>query len=69
VAARSRLRWRDQLDEIIGTVAGGSHFTLEYRYDHDVERAHGLPAATRQAKFTLPDGTRGFVTAITSSTG
>lgn len=60
VAARGRLRWRDQLDEIIGTVAGGSHFPLEYRYDHDVERAHGLPAATRQAKFVKPDGTSGF---------
>ena len=60
VAARGRLRWRDQLDEIIGTVAGGSHFPLEYRYDHDVERAHGLPPATRQAKFVMPDGTRGF---------
>jgi hypothetical protein len=60
VAARGRLRWRDQLNEIIGTVAGGSHFPLEYRYGHDVERAHGLPAAVRQAKFVMPDGTRGF---------
>jgi hypothetical protein len=60
VATRGRLRWRDQLDEIVGTVAGGSHFPLEYRYDHDVERAHGLPAATRQAKFVMPDETRGF---------
>jgi hypothetical protein len=60
VAARGRLRWRGQLDEIIGTVAGGSHFPLEYRYDHDVERAHGLPTATRQARFVMPDGTRGF---------
>jgi hypothetical protein len=60
VAARARLRWRDQLDEIIGTVDGGSHFPLEYRYDHDVERVHGLPVATRQVKFVLPDGTRGF---------
>jgi hypothetical protein len=60
VGARNRLRWRDQLEEIIGTVAGGSHFPLEYRYDHDVERAHGLPAAVRQARFVLSDGTRGF---------
>jgi len=60
MAARGRLRWRDQLDEIIGTVAGGSHFPLEYRYDHDVERAHGLPAAARQARFVMPDGTRGL---------
>jgi hypothetical protein len=59
-AARGRLRWRDQLDEIIGTVAGGSHFPLEYRYGHDVERAHGLPAAIRQARFVMSDGTRGF---------
>jgi hypothetical protein len=60
MAARGRLRWRDQLDEIIETVAGGSHFPLEYRYDHDVERAHGLPVATRQAKFVMPGGARGF---------
>ena len=60
VAARGRLRWRDQLEEIIAAVAGGSHYPLEYRYAHDVERAHGLPTATRQAKFVKPDGTRGF---------
>jgi hypothetical protein len=59
-AARGRLRWRDQLDEIIGTVAGGSHFPLEYRYARDVERAHGLPVAARQAKFVKLDGSRGF---------
>ena len=41
-------------------MADGSHFPLEYRYDHDVERAHRLPTATRQAKFAMPEGTRGF---------
>jgi hypothetical protein len=60
VAARSRLRWRDQLDEVITLAAGGAHSVLEYRYDRDVERAHGLPRATRQAPFTKPDGSRGF---------
>jgi hypothetical protein len=60
VTARQRLRWRDQLVEVIERVAGGSHFPLEFRYDRDVERAHGLPAATRQAKFVKPDGARGF---------
>jgi hypothetical protein len=60
VAARGRLRWRGQLDEVIGQVAGGSHFPLEYRYDRDVERAHGLPASVKQAKFVKADGTRGF---------
>jgi hypothetical protein len=59
-AARRRFRWREQTDEVIERVAGGSHFPLEFRYDRDVERAHGLPAATRQAKFVKPDGTRGF---------
>ena len=50
----------NQLDEVIECVAGGSHFPLEFRYDRDVERAHGLPAAKRQAKFVKPDGSRGF---------
>jgi hypothetical protein len=59
-AARRRLRWRDGIDEVIERVAGGSHFPLEFRYDRDVERAHGLPAAERQVKFVKPDGTRGF---------
>jgi hypothetical protein len=31
-------------------VAGGAHSLLEYRYVRDVERAHGLPAAQRQAR-------------------
>lgn len=59
-AARRRFRWGEQMEEIINQVAGGSHFPLEFRYDRDVERAHGLPAATRQAKFIKPDGTKGF---------
>lgn len=58
--ARRRFRWRDQIDDVIEQVAGGSHFPLEFRYDRDVERAHGLPAATKQAKFVKRDGTRGF---------
>ena len=60
VAARRRFRWRDQIDDIIESVAGGSHFPLEFRYDRDVERAHGLPAAEKQVKFVKPDGTKGF---------
>lgn len=60
VAARRRFRWRDQIGDVIEMVAGGSHFPLEFRYDRDVERAHGLPAAARQVKFVKPDGTKGF---------
>jgi hypothetical protein len=60
LAARHRVRWRGQLDEIITLAAGGTHSALEFRYDRDVERAHGLPPARRQAKFVKRDGSRGF---------
>ena len=60
LAARSRVRWRGQLDEVITLAAGGTHSVLEFRYDRDVERAHGLPPARRQARFTKGDGSRGF---------
>jgi very-short-patch-repair endonuclease len=60
IAARSRLRWRGQLDDVITLAAGGTHSVLEFRYDRDVERAHGLPRAVRQAPFTKRDGTRGY---------
>jgi hypothetical protein len=56
---RSKLRWRTDLDELIAAAAGGDHSVLEYRYDRDVERAHGLPEAKRQVPFTGPSGRRG----------
>lgn len=60
VATRKKLRWRDRLDEVIPMAVAGTHSPLEYRYDRDVERAHGLPPARKQVPFTKPDGTRGF---------
>jgi hypothetical protein len=60
MSRRMRLRWRPELDEIITAAAGGAHSVLEFRYDRDVERAHGLPAARRQVPFTKPDGRPGF---------
>jgi len=57
---RKRLRWRDELDEIISLAAGGTHSPLEYRHDTDVQRAHGLPEPVKQAKFLKPDGTSGY---------
>jgi hypothetical protein len=59
-AARKKLRWRHDLDEIITAGAGGTHSVLEYRYDRDVARAHGLPAASRQVPFARPGGGRGY---------
>jgi Protein of unknown function (DUF559) len=58
--ARKRLRWRARLDVVIPMAASGTHSTLEYRYDEDVERAHALPPARKQVPFAKPDGTRGF---------
>ena len=56
LAARSRVRWRGQLGEVVTLAAGGTHSVLEFRYDRDVERAHGLPPARRQAAFVKRDG-------------
>jgi hypothetical protein len=56
---RSKLRWRADLDELIAAAACGDESVLEYRYDRDVEQAHGLPRARRQVPFTGPGGRRG----------
>jgi hypothetical protein len=45
---RSRLRWRPELAAALDDAAAGVHSVLEHRYHHGVERAHGLPTATRQ---------------------
>lgn len=60
MSSRKKLRWRPQLDDIVTAAAGGTHSVLEYRYERDVERAHGLPTARRQVPFTKPDGRRGY---------
>ena len=51
--ARSRLRWRAQLAELLDPDSAGIHSVLEYRYVRDVERPHRFPAATRQAQSRL----------------
>jgi very-short-patch-repair endonuclease len=47
---RARQRWRAEIAQALGDVAAGVHSPLEYRYVRDVERAHGLPEAKRQAR-------------------
>ena len=47
--ARSRLRRRPLLAELLSPDAAGQHSILEHRYVRDVERPHRLPAGTRQA--------------------
>jgi hypothetical protein len=46
---RAKFRWRREIDLALRDVADGVHSPLEYRYVRDVERAHALPAAKRQA--------------------
>lgn len=53
LAPRKRVRWRIWVTEAIADADAGIHFPLERRYAHDVERAHGLPAARRQARRTI----------------
>jgi len=49
VQARKRVRWRADLLRALGDVTDGVRSPLEHRYVRDVERAHGLPSAVRQA--------------------
>lgn len=50
LAKRKRIRWRVWLTEALGDADEGVDSPLERRYVHGVERPHGLPSATRQAK-------------------
>ena len=52
------MRWREWLTVALDDVADGIMFSLELRYVRDVERAHGLPAARRQARRELAGGVR-----------
>jgi very-short-patch-repair endonuclease len=50
LASRRRIRWRSKLAVALGDSDEGIHFGLERLYARDVERAHGLPRAQRQAR-------------------
>jgi hypothetical protein len=50
LAQRKRIRWRTLLAEALDDADEGINSPLERRYVHGVERPHGLPSATRQAK-------------------
>jgi hypothetical protein len=58
LAARKRIRWRILLTEALADAAEGVMSPLERRYVRDVERAHGLPAARRQARIETKNGVR-----------
>jgi hypothetical protein len=50
MGTRRRIRWRGWLNEALTDVEDGAYFPLERRYARDVESAHGLPKAQRQAR-------------------
>jgi hypothetical protein len=50
MSTRRRIRWRVWLNEALTDAEAGAYFPLERRYARDVERAHGLPEAQRQAR-------------------
>jgi hypothetical protein len=53
LADRRRIRWRAWLADALEDSGDGVNSTLELRYVRDVERAHALPEAQRQARRTL----------------
>ncbi len=50
LAARTRVRWRDWLEDALADAGEGVFSSLELRYVRDVERAHGLPESQHQAR-------------------
>src|SRR5579863_7415025 len=50
MSKRGKLRWRGALAKTLDEIGSGVHSVLEYRYLHRVERPHGLPTASRQAR-------------------
>jgi len=46
---RPRVRWRTELTATLDDVVVGCHSLIELDYPRNVERAHGLPVADRQA--------------------
>jgi hypothetical protein len=57
MATRPRMRWRKELELAFGEAAGLMS-VLERRYVRGVERPHGLPTATRQARVWQSTGNR-----------
>lgn len=60
LAQRERQKWRAEIGEFVAAAVGGAHSVLEFRYDRDVERAHGLPLSRHQVPFKKKDGSRGY---------
>jgi Transcriptional regulator, AbiEi antitoxin len=55
---RPRIRWRFEIELALGYAGDGALSVLELRYARGVERVHGLPTATRQARVRQETGNR-----------
>lgn len=55
--ARKKIRRRRELQYALDDAADGAHNLFELRYHREVERAHGLPAGSRQLRRRLGEGT------------
>jgi hypothetical protein len=55
---RKKISQRSWLADALTDISDGVHFPLELRWTRDVQRAHGLPAPTHQARRQGADGTR-----------
>jgi very-short-patch-repair endonuclease len=53
LAMRKKIRWRNELTDILAAAGDGIHSVLEYRYLRDVERAHGLPRSRHQVRVVI----------------
>jgi hypothetical protein len=53
LAKRKKMRWRDELNDVLAAAGDGIHSVLEYRYLRDVERAHGLPRSRHQVRVVI----------------
>jgi predicted transcriptional regulator of viral defense system len=53
LALRKKMRWRNELDDVLAAAGSGIHSVLEYRYVRDVERAHGLPRSRHQVRVVI----------------
>jgi hypothetical protein len=58
LAARSRVRWRQEIELALGYARAGALSVPELRYVRGVERRHGLPTASRQARVQDATGNR-----------
>ena len=53
LAARRKMRWRPELDDVLAAAGDGIHSVLESRYLRDVERPHGLPRSRHQVRVVI----------------